>query len=101
MSFPSPGDRPDPGIKPGSPALQADSLPSEPPGKSISTIFQLKKKERERIISEKVETRTLDKSLNKFFCGVQEGNEVVIGREYGEGVVKGFFLRVIGACFND
>ena len=33
LSFPSPGDLPDPGIKPGSPALQADSLPSEPPGK--------------------------------------------------------------------
>ena len=31
--FPSPGDHPDPGIKPGSLALQADSLPSEPPGK--------------------------------------------------------------------
>ena len=29
----SPGDLPDPGIEPGSPALQADSLPSEPPGK--------------------------------------------------------------------
>ena len=27
---PSPGDLPDSGIKPGSPALQADSLPSEP-----------------------------------------------------------------------
>ena len=29
--FPSPGDLLNPGIKPGSPALQADSLPSEPP----------------------------------------------------------------------
>ena len=29
----SPGDLPDPGIKPRSPTLQADSLPSEPPGK--------------------------------------------------------------------
>ena len=29
----SPGDLPDPGIKPGSPALQADALPSEPSGK--------------------------------------------------------------------
>ena len=29
----SPGDRPNPGIEPVSPALQADSLPSEPPGK--------------------------------------------------------------------
>ena len=34
LPFPSPGDLPDPGIEPGSPALQADSLPSEPPGKS-------------------------------------------------------------------
>ena len=33
LPFPSPGDLPNPGIKPGSPALQADSLPSEPPGK--------------------------------------------------------------------
>ena len=29
LSFPPPGDLPDPGIKPGSPALQADSLQSE------------------------------------------------------------------------
>ena len=33
LSFPSPGDLPDPGTEPGSLALQADSLPSEPPGK--------------------------------------------------------------------
>ena len=31
LPFPSPGDLPHPGIKPGSPTLQADSLPSEPP----------------------------------------------------------------------
>ena len=31
--FPSPGNRPNPGIKPRSPILQADSLPGEPPGK--------------------------------------------------------------------
>ena len=42
LPFPSPGDLPDPGIKPRSPALQADSLPSEPPGKPmISITFQL------------------------------------------------------------
>ena len=29
MAFPSPGDPPEPGIEPGSPALQADSLPFE------------------------------------------------------------------------
>ena len=33
LPFPSPWDLPDPGIKPGSPALWADSKPSEPPGK--------------------------------------------------------------------
>ena len=33
MPFPSLGNLPDPGIKLGSPALQADTLPSEPPGK--------------------------------------------------------------------
>ena len=32
--FPSPGDLPNPGIKAGSPVLQADNLPSEPPGKN-------------------------------------------------------------------
>ena len=34
---PSPGDLPDPGIEPRSPALQADSLPGEPPGKPKNT----------------------------------------------------------------
>ena len=33
LPFPSPGNLPYPGIKPRSPALQADSLSSEPPGK--------------------------------------------------------------------
>ena len=33
LSFPSPGDLPDPGIEPGSPEFQADALTSEPPGK--------------------------------------------------------------------
>ena len=33
LSFPSPRDLPDPGIKPGSPTLQADFLPSDPPGR--------------------------------------------------------------------
>ena len=37
---PSPGDLPDPGVEPlspASPAPQADSLPSEPPGKPMNT----------------------------------------------------------------
>ena len=43
MPFPSPEDLPDPGIEPGSPALQVDSLPSEPPAakflRSCPTLF--------------------------------------------------------------
>ena len=42
LPFPFPGDLPDPGIEPGSPTLQADALPSEPPGKPFKifeTIF--------------------------------------------------------------
>ena len=35
LPFPSPGDLPDPGIEPRSPALQGDALTSEPPGKPL------------------------------------------------------------------
>ena len=38
LPFPSPGDLPDPGIEPRSPALQADALLSEPPGKPNNVI---------------------------------------------------------------
>ena len=40
LPFPSPGDPPDPGIKLGSPALQADSLPSLPAGKLFKTVVR-------------------------------------------------------------
>ena len=45
LTFPSPGEFPDPGIKSGPPALQADSLPSEPPGKlrTCETVAKLLK----------------------------------------------------------
>ena len=33
VAISSPGDLPNPGIEPRSPSLQADTLPSEPPGK--------------------------------------------------------------------
>ena len=39
--FPSPGDLPDPQIEPRSIALQADSLPTELPGKSVKTSYDL------------------------------------------------------------
>ena len=37
LPLPSPGDLPNPGIEPGSPALQADSLLSEPQGGFITS----------------------------------------------------------------
>ena len=37
VAFPSPGDLPNPGIEPRSPALQADSSPAEPQGKPKNT----------------------------------------------------------------
>ena len=40
LPFPSPGDIPDPGIEPRSPTLQADALPSEPPGNNQGDAHQ-------------------------------------------------------------
>ena len=37
LPFPSPGDIPDPGIEPGSPALQVEALPSELLGKLLGS----------------------------------------------------------------
>ena len=43
LPFPSPRHPPNPGIKPRSPALQADSLPSQPPGKPM-TVWESRSK---------------------------------------------------------
>ena len=40
LPIPSPGDLPNPGIELGSPALQADSLPTELPGENSWFIFE-------------------------------------------------------------
>ena len=40
LPFPSPGNLPDPGIEPWSPALQTDTLLSEPPGKPTREAHQ-------------------------------------------------------------
>ena len=41
LPFPSPGDLPSPGIKPRYPALEADALTSEPPGKPYQIVIRL------------------------------------------------------------
>ena len=40
LPFPSPGDLPDPGIEPRSPALQEDSLLTETPGKPLGPLYR-------------------------------------------------------------
>ena len=44
LPFPSPGDLPNPGIKPGSPTWQANALTSAPPGMPLNTRIQSLKK---------------------------------------------------------
>ena len=39
LPFPSPGDLPNPGIEPESPALEAEALSSEPPGKPMNMML--------------------------------------------------------------
>ena len=46
LPFPPPGNLPDPGIEPRSPALQADSFSFEPPGKPLELLTTLRKKKR-------------------------------------------------------
>ena len=43
LPFPSPGDLPDPGIEPRSPALEADILTSEPPEKPQVKVVRQRK----------------------------------------------------------
>ena len=57
LPFLSPRDLPDPGIEPGSPALEADALTSEPPGKPM------KRKKEKR----KAKEKRKDTHLNKEF----------------------------------
>ena len=57
LPFPSPGDLPDPGIEPRSPAFQADTLTSEPPGKPTEERGILSR------ASKRIETMNLVSSL--------------------------------------
>ena len=63
LPFPSPGDLPDPGIKPGSPALQADFLLTELPGKPQlgEEVFILHTKVKSKWIIDFKTTKLLEK----------------------------------------
>ena len=54
--FPSPGDLPNPGIEPGSPALQMDSLPTELSGKPLVWMGKIQRMAKTELIFPKVST---------------------------------------------
>ena len=62
VPFPSPGDRPDPGIETGSPASRADVLPPEPPGKP-----QLNEAPK-NTMTELYESLLLVVAINELYC---------------------------------
>ena len=70
LPLPSPGDLPNSGIKLGSPALQADSLPSEQPGKQRAHEYSLFL----QILSLKLYQNKVTKSLSLAGRGVRVDN---------------------------
>ena len=69
LPFPPPGDLPDPGMKPTSmsPALQADSLPSEPSRKPIwNTIHPLKRRVCSMMNLENIMLSEISQSQDKY-----------------------------------
>ena len=86
LPFPPPGDLPGPGMEPASPTLQADSLPSEPPGKpGVATLNN----KWNRIVGQE-NTYLLNKVkgniihfINNFNClGAANGREWVMEQEF-------------------
>ena len=95
MPFPSPGDLPNPGIEPGSPALQADALSSEAPGKPCVYIFTIiiwsvfipiPKKSNDRASHKFANMSVLDKHLsyvsNKISDIKEQGQYVIVLQKY-------------------
>ena len=62
MPFPSPRDLPKPGIEPGSPALEADTLNSEPPGKPMNVFVSVNFIKLAIIVSDQIRS---DQSLSR------------------------------------
>ena len=79
LPFPSPGDLPDPGIKPRSPALQADALPSEPPGKPAKAEYLWKRWVLSASIKQYTNTRShLGQQSPAFFPGTRGPGQVSV-----------------------
>ena len=69
LPLPSLGDLPDPGIELRSPALQADALPSEPPGKPF--VIETKVQNARRLLQGALsQAHTLIEWINSAICTV-------------------------------
>ena len=93
LPFPSPGGLSDPGIKPGSPALQADSLPSERLEKPIhlhtshyQRSFIAQKAMCLRLLSNVILATA--QLLQKFFSGLIHGRMQIETLENGFGFLR-------------
>ena len=85
LPFPSPGDLPDPGIEPGSPALQADALQSEPPGKSNFCCFEDEKHGCWHYLLEDDDLPGSSDGKVSIYNARDLGSNPVLGRSPGEG----------------
>ena len=76
LPFPSPGDLPEPGIKPRFPTLEADALTSEPPGKPLAFMnVHMEFTPKESLVSYSTEKIVLILSLyqNNTIINITEG----------------------------
>ena len=79
---PSPGDLPNPGIEPGSLALQADDLSSEPPGKPRKAEYTLLRKTEYIVIKNQQFTDSLLQCFTLFiFIKQLTGTDIPISLE--------------------
>ena len=101
----SPGDLPDPGIEPGSPALQADSLPTELSGKpryaNDTTLMAESKEELKSLLNkvkEENEKAGLKLNIQKTKTGIQSRH--FMGNRWGnnENSERLYFLGLQNHC---
>ena len=93
--LPSPGDLPNPGIKPRSPALQVDSLPPEPPGNPCIEPQKTPKSQSDNDILHEIKSISYEnfkwniiyKNI-KLLCYTHETNNNIVNQLYFDFLIK-------------